>query len=48
MSRMKTFFKYFIVLILLYFISNFLIGFILYSNYEDMNTENSSIEARKL
>lgn len=46
MSRMKTFFKYCIALILLYFISNFLIGFILYSNYEEMNTANSSIDAR--
>ena len=45
MGRMKTFFKYFLALVLLYFISNFIIGFILYSNYSSNKKE--SLECSK-
>lgn len=42
MNRMKTFLKYLIAIVLLYFISNFLISYFLESNYKSL--ESSKIE----
>ena len=45
MKRMKTFMKYLIAFIALYFISNFLIGYILVSNYDAIPSESGKVES---
>ena len=48
MKRMKTFLKYLILLVALYFVSNFLIDVSLTRSYSELDKNASSIEARKL
>lgn len=42
MKRMKTFLKYLIILVALYFVSNVLIDYILYRNYSEIDTAQNS------
>lgn len=48
MNRMKTFMKYLIAFLALYFISNLLINLILESNYKMLPADSGKVESRKL
>ena len=45
MKRMKTFLKYLLLLLLLYFISNILIDYMHYRSYSEIESSGSSVQA---
>ena len=44
MARMKTFLIYFLILVAFYFLSNFIIGFTLYSTYKSLDANAGTIQ----